>query len=247
VCFGIVSTMSDDPVTPRPGAFAPRTLAPFFALTALFHAACVATRFDEVAQRLPAGVAGGLLIATFTLLFVEGYFESRIDYGEQLASLPLWMRIDSRPVKASFTFAFTYLAVVLLQTWDVEIGPVDPTPPPEWPVGQRAQWFGIMTLAMFFPNFLAASSFFIPGLRLLGTLFHKLPAPAAIGILGVLGTGVGYGVGVLLGDASASSSVTAVQDTWSSVTENPAVAVGLALGGVIVPMIVGALIGKKDD
>ncbi|MCB9616025.1 MAG: hypothetical protein H6722_26620 [Sandaracinus sp.] len=238
--------MSDDDA-PRPGFFRPGSLAPFFAITALFHAACVATRFDEVAKMLPAGVAGGLLVGTFPLLFVEGYFESRIDYGKQLESLPLWMRIDSRPVKLSFTFAFTYLAIVLLQTWDVEIGPVDPTPPPEWPVGQRAQWFGTMTLAMFFPNYLAATSLLVPGLRVLGKLVHKLPSFLAVGLLGSLGVGVGYGVTLLLHDAAATSTVTSVQDTWSSITERPEVAIGLAFAGVLLPMIFGALFGKKDD
>ena len=114
--------------TPR-GGLAPKTLAPFFVLAALFHLGCIATRFDGVAGRLPPGVAAGLLLATFPLLFVEGYFESRLNYGDKLSSLPLWMQIDSKPVKATFTFAFTYLSIVLLQTFDISIGPIDPSPP----------------------------------------------------------------------------------------------------------------------
>lgn len=243
----MVRRMSDDDYTPEKGFFKPSKLAPFFVITAIFHAVCVATRFDEVAQMLPAGIAGGLLIGTFPLIFIEGYFESRIDYGKQMESMPLWMRIDSKPVKMSFTFAFTYLAVVMLQTWDVGLGPVDPTPPPEWPLAQRAQFFGMMTLAMFFPNYLAATSFFVPGLRFLGKLFHKLPAYAGIGILGVIGVGVGYGVGAVLNNAAATSTVTSVQDTWTSITEQPAIAIGLAFAGVLLPMIFGALFGKKDD
>lgn len=243
----MVARMSDDDYTPKPGFFKPSTLAPFFALTAVFHAACVASRFDEVAKMLPTGIAGGLLIATFPLIFIEGYFESRLDYGKQMDSLPLWMKIDSRPVKMSFTFAFTYLGIVILQTWDVGIGPIDPTPPPEWPLAQRAQFFGTMTLAMFFPNYLAATGFFVPGLRFLGKLFHKLPAYAGIGILGVVGIGVGYGVGMLLSSAGATSTVTSVQATWSSITEQPAIAIGLAFAGVLVPMIFGAIKGKGED
>lgn len=239
--------MSDADYSPRPGFFKASSLAPFFLLTALFHAACVATRFEEVAAVLPAGVAGGLLIATFPLLFIEGYFESRIDYGNRLDSLPLWMRIDSRPVKMSFTFAFTYLAIVVLQTWDISIGPIDPTPPPEWPVARRAQWFGTMTLAMFFPNYLAATSTLVPGLRFVGKLFHELPPYVGVGVLGTVGVGVGYGVGILLQNAAATSTVTAVQDTWTSITDEPAVAIGLAFGGVLVPMIFGVILGKKDD
>ena len=159
----------------------------------------------------------------------------------------MWMKINSKPVKVSFTFAFTYLGIVILQTWDIGIGPVDPTPPPEWDLPTRARWFGIMTLAMFFPNYLAATGFFVPGLRFIGKLFHKLPAYAGIGILGVIGIGVGYGVGAVLSNAAATSTVTSVQDTWTSITEKPEIAIGLAFAGVLIPMIFGALFGKKDE
>ena len=55
-----------------------------------------------------------VLLAHFPLLLIEGFFEGRLDYGKQREGMPLWMRINSRPVKVSFTLAFTYLAVVVL-------------------------------------------------------------------------------------------------------------------------------------
>ena len=58
-----------------------------------------------------------------------GVFEGRLDYGPQMQGFPLWMRIQSRPVKLAFTFAFIYVPIVALQTLHFSLGPVDPTPP----------------------------------------------------------------------------------------------------------------------
>ena len=82
--------------------------------------------------------------------------------------------------------------MVVLQTWDIRIDHIDPTPPPEWPLAQRGEFFAIMSLGMFFPNDLAATGFLVPALRKLGELRHGLPALAAILVMGLLGTGVGY-------------------------------------------------------
>lgn len=237
--------MADEERKAKKGYFLPGSLAPFFVLAGIFHAACVATRFEEVALMLPAGVSGGLLLVTFPLLFIEGYFESRLDYGDTLDSLPLWMRINSRPVKLAFTFAFTYLAVVVLQTWDISIGPIDPTPPADWPLAQRAQFFAMMSAGMFFPNYLAATGLLVPVLRKIGSLFHKVPAWGAVGILGLLGTGVGYGVVRLFASVAVGDAVDEANTLWTSITERPLVAFGLVFAGVLVPMIFGAL--KKDD
>jgi len=231
----------------RKGAFRPRTLAPFFVLTALFHTLCLATRFDDVARALPAGVGAGLLLATFPLLFIEGYFESRLDYGDDSSSLPLWMRIKSKPVKLSFTLAFTYLAVVVLQTWDISIGPIDPTPPPEWPLAQRAQFFAMMSAGMFFPNYLAATGLLVPTLRKLGQLFHRVPAVVAILVLGLLGMGAGYGVVSAFASVSLGSGIESASSMLDAITERPAVAIGLAFAGVFVPMIFGALMKSDED
>ncbi len=229
--------------TPR-GGLAPRALAPFFVLAALFHLACIATRFDGVAGRLPPGVAAGLLLATFPLLFVEGYFESRLDYGNELSSLPLWMQIDSKPVKAAFTFAFTYLSIVLLQTFDIAIGPVDPTPPESFPPATRAMWFAGFSVGMCFPNYLATTSLLVPPLRAIGRVGQKLPAPIAVVMLAGLGGGVGYGALFVLHSQTVSEEVAATQSAWESFTSNPAIAIGVVFAGLIVPALFGLVLEK---
>jgi hypothetical protein len=233
------------------GGLAPKSLAPFFVLTAGFHLACLITRFDEIAQRLPEGVAAGLLFATFPLLLVEGYFESRIDYGQSLEGMPLWMQIRSGPVKAAFTLAFTYLAVVVLQTFDIEIGPIDPTPPPEWPLQQRAMWFGIMSVGMFFPNYLATTSLLVPALRALGRIGQKVMAPLAVALLALLGAGLGCGAVALLHSQMAHDEVSSAQGIWESFTSEPLVAIGVAFAGLAIPAIVGLVLtrlrGEPED
>src|SRR5689334_7045263 len=106
----------------------PRRVAPFFVVVALVNGAAVATRFDLLAAKLPAGTALGVMLAVVPLLVLAGFFEGKLDYGGSLAEFPLWMRIKSVPVKLAFTFGFMYLTCVALQTWDVNIGPLDPTP-----------------------------------------------------------------------------------------------------------------------
>lgn len=229
----------------------PRALAPFFVLAALFHLVCLASRFDEVAVRLPPGVAAGLLLATFPLLFVEGYFESRIDYGDKLESLPMWMQIDSGPVKAAFTLAFTYLSVVILQSFDIAIGPVDPTPPEEWPMAQRALWFGGFSLGMCFPNYLATASILLPPLRAIGRIGQRLTGPVAVLLLAALGGGLGYGALALLHSQTAHLEVEAAQSAWESFTSNPAIAIGVVFAGLAIPALFGLILdrlgGDEED
>ncbi|MEO8551258.1 MAG: hypothetical protein ABI678_14850, partial [Kofleriaceae bacterium] len=144
---------------------APRTVAPYFVLVALIHAAAVATRFDLVAAKVPAAAQLAIMLGQAPLLVLSGYFESRLVYGTEGSGLPLWMRIRSVPVKLAFTFAFVYIATVTLQTLHVSIGPIDPTPPLAFPPTQRALWFAMFTAGMFFPFYLAAAGGLIPVLR----------------------------------------------------------------------------------
>src|SRR5688500_4021606 len=85
----------------------PATVAPFFVLVALINIFAVATRFDALAAKLPPELGPALMIGQFPLLLLAGYFEGRIDYGPQMKELPLWMRLDSKPVKVALTFAFS--------------------------------------------------------------------------------------------------------------------------------------------
>lgn len=168
----------------------PSRLAPLFVLTALVHAAALVTRFDVLRAQVPELVHAAVLCAALPLLLITGYFESRLDYGPPMTGLPVWMQINSRPVKWSLTLAFTYLAVVAVQTLDWSFGPVDPTPPAEWPTAQRAQWFFTFTLGMAFANYLAATSVLVPALRLLSKPLRRLPTLLALLLLTVAGLGL---------------------------------------------------------
>jgi hypothetical protein len=225
----------------------PSRLAPFFVLAALLHAVAIVSRFDEVARQLPPIVASSVLLGTVAMLFIEGYFEGRLDYGPTLMELPLWMRIKSGPVKAAFTFAFTYLAIVALQTWDVSIGPMDPTPPPEMPLAIRAQWFGMFTFGMFFVNYLAATSILVPFFRAVTKPLRALPGVIGVAIASIVGVGVGYELSKLVASVLLQDHVTAVQDSWTQITTAPAVAVPIALAITIVPILVGLVLEARQE
>jgi hypothetical protein len=225
----------------------PSRLAPFFVFAALLHAAAIITRFDEVARQLPPIVASSMLLGTVAMLFVEGYFEARLDYGPTLAELPLWMRIKSGPVKAAFTFGFTYLAIVALQTWDIAIGPIDPTPPPEMPLETRAMWFGMFTFGMFFVNYLAATSILVPFFRVITKPLHFLPGIVGAAIASIVGVGVGWGLTELVASVLLKDQVTAVQDGWAQITEAPALAVPIALAITVVPILVGLVLEARSE
>jgi hypothetical protein len=224
----------------------PSRLAPFFSFAALLHAATIVTRFDEVARQLPPIVASSVLLGTVAMLFVEGYFEARLDYGPTLAELPLWMRIKSGPVKAAFTFAFTYLAIVALQTWDISIGPIDPTPPPEMPLETRAMWFGMFTFGMFFVNYMAATSILIPFFRTITKPLHALPGVVGAAIASVVGVGAGWGLSELVASVLLQDQVGAAQDSWAQITSAPAVAVPIALAITLVPILVGLVLESRE-
>ncbi len=221
----------------------PSTLAPFFVLTALFHAASVATRFDVVAEQIPQPVAAAILFAQLPLLLVEGYFEGRLDYGQGVG--PTWMRIKSQPVKVAFTFAFLYLVILVMQTWSISLGPIDPTPPKQWPEAQRAGWFAMFTAGMFFPNYLAASSSLIPALRAITAPLRKVPTIVAVAIASLVGVGAGYGAVIAFGSAKLGERITAAQALWQSLQENPTIALPLALAMTWVPILFGLVIDRR--
>jgi hypothetical protein len=228
--------------TARPGSVSPRQVAPLFVIVALINAAAVATRFDLIAAKLPGGAALGVMLAVVPLLVLAGYFEGRIDYGETMTELPLWMRIKSVWVKLAFTFGFIYLTCVALQTWDVNIGPLDPTPPASFPPGKRAMWFAMFTGGMFFPFYLAATALLVPGLRALTWPLRKLPAIA--GGLGALVLGAGIGVLVLA--AVTSSTVGAfIGGIRATYKAHPGAAIGISLAATLIPLAVGIVRGRE--
>ncbi|MEO6775329.1 MAG: hypothetical protein ABI467_20365 [Kofleriaceae bacterium] len=213
---------------------APRTVAPYFWLVALVHAASVATLFDRVAAALPAPVPLAIMSAQVPLLVLSGYFEGQLDYGPSRIGVP-------RPVKLAFTFAFIYIAAVTLQTLHFSIGPLDPTPPLAFPPAQRALWFAMFTAGMFFPFYLAASGGLIPVMRGLTRPLRALPRLA--GALAALGLGgvVGLGVFALATEIQLGAFVDRIQD---AIRVSPGLAVGAALGMTVVPMILGVVLER---
>ncbi|HTL37977.1 MAG TPA: hypothetical protein VL326_32825 [Kofleriaceae bacterium] len=221
----------------------PRKLAPFFVLIALINVAAVATRFDLVAAKLPAGVPVGIMLAVLPLLFVAGYFEGRLEYEKTLDSLPLWMRIKSVPVKLAFTFGFIYLACVVFQTWKLSIGPLNPTPPASFPAQTRAMWFAMFTAGMFFPFYLAAAGALIPVLRALTAPLRKLPDLAGGLVAIIVGGGLGLVVMAALQSVAIGDFITGIQAT---IAAKPALSIGITLATTLGPLLVGAILDRDD-
>jgi len=222
---------------------APRSVAPYFVLVTLIHVAAVATRFDVLAAKLPADVPLIIMIVQFPLIVLSGYFESKLDYDPNRSTLPKWMQIDSKPVKLAFTFAFVYIACVALQTWNVSIGPINPTPPAEWPVERRAMWFGIFTVGMFFPFYLAATSLLIPILRVIVRPLRSLPGVVASVIALVVGGAIGVVVFAAVTSAKLGAFIASIKQVFA---DNPMLGIGLTLAMIFVPMLVGLATEKRD-
>jgi hypothetical protein len=215
----------------------------YFSLVAAIHLAALASRFDLVAAHIPAAAAIAILLAQCPLLVLSGLFESRIDHGGP-SGMPRWMQINSRPIKLAFTFGFTYLALVALQTWDVSIGPLDPTPPLAFPPAQRAAWFAMFTVGMFFPFYLAATGLLIPVLRVISFPLRKLPI--ALGAL--LALAVGGGLGVLVISAVTSTRLRDfIAHIHDVIDGDPGLAIGVTLATVFVPLLVGLAVRRRDE
>lgn len=222
----------------------PRRLAPFFMMVAVVQIAAVASRFDLVAAKLPVGAAPGIMAAVVPLLVLAGYFEGRLDYGDSVSEMPLWMRIRSVPVKVAFTFGFIYLACVALQTFDLSIGPLDPTPPTAFPAAQRAMWFAMFTGGMFFPFYLAAAGALIPLLRLLTAPLRALPAAlgAAVALL------VGGALGLFILSAATSTAFPAfVKGLVAAYKAAPEIGATITVVTTLGPLILGLVRGSQSD
>ena len=220
---------------------APSSVAPYFVIVSLIHLGGVATLFDLVQKKLPPGVFLGVMLVQFPLIILSGYFEGRLDYGPRNPSLPSWMTINSKPVKLAFTFGFMYVAIAILQTLHFSIGPMDPTPPESFPPQQRAMWFAMFSVGMWFPFYLGATGVLIPVLRFLTAPFRALPL--ALGAILALALGIAAGVVV---DALATKTkltvfVDSIHDT---INTNPMLFLAVTLAGIFVPMLVGVVLEK---
>lgn len=221
----------------------PAALAPYFLVAALVHVVAIATRFDLVAAKLPAGAPLAIMLAQFPLLFLTGYFEGRLSYGDSRTG-PMWMRIDSKPVKLAVTFGFMYLVVLAAQTWDVKIGPLDPTPPKSFTPEIRAMWFAVFTLGFGAIFFMAAAGIVIPLMR--GLTFPLRLVPAFVGA--VLALPIGFGAGLLVMSALSSTQIGAfVKAMKAELVARPVVAVSLLVAMTLVPLLVGSILERRKE
>ncbi|MBP6632217.1 MAG: hypothetical protein KBG28_27190 [Kofleriaceae bacterium] len=219
----------------------PEAVAAYFVLAALIHAVAVATRFDWLAAKLPAGADAALMVTQFPLLMLSGYFEGGIDYGPSNPGFARWMQIRSKPVKVAFTFGFIYIATVMLQTWDISLGPADPTPPAEWPLQKRAMWFAVFTGGMFFPFFLLAASSLIPGLRIITTPLRALPPVVGAALALVLGLAIGLGV---LSAVTSSEIGAFIERLRQVAAAHPVVFTSVGIGATVLPASIGMILSR---
>ncbi len=246
-----LNTAALDPAAPRvdpalvpsdSDSLQPGRLAPIFLLTALIHGAALVTRFDVIRDMLPEYVHAAVLTTQLPLLLITGYFESRLDYGPAMPGFPVWMQIRSRPVKWSLTLAFTYLAVFALQTLDWSFGPIDPTPPLEWPTAQRAQWFFTFTFGMAFANYLAATSILVPALRVISKPLRRLPTLVALLLLAA--AGLGLSLAALQAIAVRNGPLVAeLLAAYEAARRDPVLAAGLSLAAILGPALLAWLSG----
>lgn len=222
----------------------PRAFAPYFGFVALVHAAAVASRFDLVAEKLPVGAPLAIMLAQFPLLFLSGYFEGRLDYGERHAGFPRWMQINSKAVKLAFAFGFMYLAVVVAQVWDVKIGPIDPSPPKSFPAAQRAMWFATFTAGFFFLFYLAAASLLIPVLRTVTAPLRMVPAVVGALIALAVGGAVGVGVMAAVQSTEIAGFIGAIK---AAIKADPALMIAVTLGAVFVPLVLGLVLKRRAE
>lgn len=232
---------------PRPG------LVSFFALTALLHAAAVLSRFDQFRDALPPVVHGALLCSQLPLLLLEAYFVDRMLAAADGPELPTWMRIPAGPVRWSLALALTYLALFTLQTWELTLANIDPTPPEVWPPMQRLAWFSGFALILTFPAYLAATTTLLPVLRALLRPLRALPAALAV----IVAIGLGGGAGLLalaLVDVREGATFAALVEIKAAVTADPLGALlitfaGPAIGGVfgLVRDAIGRRRGHRTD
>lgn len=211
----------------------PRAVAPLFGLLALLFAAAVLSRFDGFAGQVPAAVHGAALAAAFPLLLIGAAIERRVDYGHALKDMPLWMQIDSRPVRWFFALAMTYLGIVALQVLDLDLGIVDPSPPAAWPPPQRLGWFVMFSFGMSFASLILASSALIPALRAITWPFARLPAVLGFPLLTVFGFGLGS---LALAGLARADDIRVITGYLEALKQQPAIALAVTLAVIVVPI-----------
>jgi hypothetical protein len=161
-----------------------------------------------------------------------------------MEGLPQWMTLKSKPLKIALTLGFIYLALVPLQTWNVSIGPLDPTPPETFPQAQRAMWFAMFSVGMFFPFYLAATGLLLPILRFLSWPLQRLPTVAGALLALVFGFGIGA---LVLALTTAKGLGDFIRDVMAQYRANPALGIAVSLVLMFGPMVIALVRGKEID
>jgi hypothetical protein len=184
------------------------------------------------------------MLAQFPLLYLTGFFESRVDHGKSSKGFPLWMQIDSKSVMAAVTLGSMYLAVVAAQRWDLSVGPLDPTPPLEFDPAIRAMWFAMFTLGASMLFFMTAAGIVIPILRFVTYPLRYLPIAAAAVLALLIGAGLGL---VILSAMQSTKIATSIDAAKAAMDHNPAVFVTVFCVVTVGPLLLGLVLKGKDD
>ncbi len=216
-----------------------RTPTLFFAFTALLHLAGVLSRFDRIYEVVPDYVHASLLCGQLPLLLVEGYFLDRCLRSGR-SGFPAWMELPSGPVRWSLALAVTYIGLFVLQTWSIELGVVDPTPPEVWPDAQRLAWFVGFAVVASFPAYLFATKAMLPVLRVLVWPLRRLPVGLALLLAAAAGGGLSL-LALSLVDADKNEAFQEIASLVEALRGHPLEGLLMTLGGPLLSGGVGAV------
>lgn len=217
---------------PTPGG-----IRAFFALFALFSIACICSRFDVILMQTPDIVALCALFAHGPLLFVAGILELRSRKEVDGDEMPAWMRLKDPFIKAGFTFSLTFLCVVSIQELGVEFGPVDPTPPAEWPLGKRAGWYGMFTFGFAGITYMALVGSVVPVLRAIAKPLRGGSLAVSVPVMALLGGGLA----ALIMWLGSLAPVQAGLDWLTALLDDPKIVVAM----ILVPLFISQALSKK--
>ncbi|VAW78864.1 hypothetical protein MNBD_GAMMA12-1223 [hydrothermal vent metagenome] len=184
---------------------------------ALFFILAVISRFEPILLKMSSlseTLPWFIFVLAFPLLFLAAYHESQLDYKHPVFTdqprkikRPAWMDIQSIPVKTVFSFAFTYITIVILHTLEINtniMGLYNIVPG-----GLLSQFliFGLSTFIILFSSYLGTMTILIPPLRILMKLISLMKPLVAKIITIALGIGFGFSLMVLMQTQFAKNSI----------------------------------------
>ena len=190
--------------------------------------------------RAPELFVDAILFVQLPLLCVAGLLEVRARGAKEDGGpdLPEWMKMQGRWKKMAFTFSFTALSIAALQVLDVELGPADPSPPPEWELPKRAQYFAMTAFGMGMVNYMAAVDMLLPPLRMLAKPFRTGVLWATVPLMLALGAGLAAAFVYIVEIPVVSDGIA----TLTELMEEPMVVIGMIVG----PILLAQMMPSKD-